>query len=106
MFSRRENILRTLRRQDHDRMPAFFFIDNYNYPDPMPVAIDTQGVISFQDVEGLVDLTSYLGLDVILRIVPEHLGIEGNTPATGVVNQEIGKNCTLTRCTSPAGELE
>jgi len=100
-MTRRENLLRTLRHDDHERMPAFFAIDNFHYP-PLPAGAhpmaDSDPDLFF------VELSRYMGLDVLVRAVPPPVRAvppEGMATAT----EDAGDRRTATVWETPAGVL-
>ncbi len=105
MLTRRENILQTLRHEKHDRMPAFFIIDNFNFPSQMDIPIDMVEVTGFRDIDSFVELSTYLGLDVLLRIVPDHLVLGGKTPQTRIATRSLGEGKAEMLWSSPLGDL-
>jgi len=68
MLSRRQNFLKTLRKEPHDYMPAAFVIDNMNFPGSLPK--DVFDVGRAFDIEHSIQFQRRLGLDVMFRISP------------------------------------
>lgn len=69
MLTRRENFLHALRRQPHDRMPAYFVLDSFNYPVGLPEEL-AKAAGAFTPIEMVVEAQKYTGLDVVVRITP------------------------------------
>lgn len=68
MLSRRQNFLKTLRKEPHDYMPAAFVIDNMNYPGSFPADVFEVGRCF--EIEHSVQFQRRLGLDVLFRLSP------------------------------------
>ena len=68
MLSRRQNFLRTLRKEPHDYMPAAFVIDNMNYPGSLPKNVFDVGRCF--EIEHSIQFQRRLGLDVLFRLSP------------------------------------
>ena len=69
-MTRRENFLRTLRREPHEYLPAAFVLDNMNFPGGFAGEFDPERAFV---VEHGVGFQRRLGLDVLFRIAPSGL---------------------------------
>ena len=105
MLTRRENFLRTLRRQAHDRMPAYLVIDGFNYADRLPAGVDIEHVCTFTDPAGIVELSRYFGLDTLMRITPSPVRIELATGRARTWTETSGEGETATCWETPRGRL-
>ena len=100
MLTRRENFLKTLRRQPHDWMPSYYALDPFNYPNDLPTEIAT-AVSTYSPVETMVEAMKYMGLDVLVRLSP---GIVTGKNGPRGEQMEGGKSKTI--WTTPYGEMD
>jgi hypothetical protein len=106
MMTRRDNFLKTLRHEKHDRMPAVFVIDNFNYPQPLPKDIrDFEKLVSFADPEEYIELSKYYGLDILIRITPWHIAYTQTSDDFTVRNESVGAGKNATIWKTPLGDI-
>ncbi len=100
VLTRRENFLKTLKHQPHDRVPAFFVIDGFNLPQPLPEGLDLPAIAGFTDIAGLIELSKFYGLDTLLRITPSVI-------STTIAPHEtkLGDGLTSQTWRTPKGDL-
>lgn len=103
-MTRRDNFLKALRHEKHDRMPAYIVIDSFNYPWPLPVEFDLEKINSFTDPEGLVELSKYYGMDTLLRMVPPCVKVEHGV-GVNMRMEKMGDCRTATIWETTAGKL-
>jgi len=100
-MTRRENLLKVLRHEGHDRLPAFFAIDDFHNPEPP----EGSGDLARSDpTRFLVELSRYLGLDVVVRVAPPI--VRTIQPAgTSVTTEDLGNGRTATVWVTPKGTI-
>lgn len=95
-MTRRENFLNTLKHKEHERMPALVVIDNFNYPQTLPAVFDMKRITSFEDPEGMIELSRFYGLDTLLRMVPSIVKSEWDPGVkVSIESRENGKTVTV-----------
>ncbi|HHT9147216.1 MAG TPA: uroporphyrinogen decarboxylase family protein, partial [Candidatus Wunengus sp. YC61] len=103
-MTRRENFLKTLRHEKHERMPACVTIDSFNYPDPMPDGLDVAKVVNFMDIGGMIDLLKYFGMDVLIRLIPDPVKLEYDA-GVSIKSETIENGNIISTWETPAGKL-
>jgi uroporphyrinogen-III decarboxylase len=101
VLTRRDNFLKTLKHQSHERIPAFFVIDGFNLPQPLPEGLDLPAITGFSDIAGLVELSKYYGLDTLLRITPSVISTTISPHET-----RLGNGLTSQTWRTPKGDLQ
>lgn len=108
-MNRRENMMRTLLKQKHERLPVYTVIDNFNFPQPLPGAVNISDIVESSDEEGfrlpgqLAELSKYYGTDTVLRLTPS---VIRKTAKGGFqIRQELTTDGLLTRYTGKKGEM-
>jgi hypothetical protein len=105
MMSRRQNFLKTLRHEPHERLPAYLVIDNFNYAQPLPAGVDLERICTFTDPGGLVELSRYFGLDILMRITPSAVKVEMAPEQVRTRTEALAGGLTATFWDTPRGTL-
>ena len=104
-MTRRENFLKTLRHEKHDRLPAFVVIDDFNYPQQLPDVFDIEKISSFNDPEGMVQLSGYYGMDTLIRMVPSTIKVEYGS-GVNVKTDLLENGSRVTIWETPSGNIK
>ncbi len=100
-MTRRENMLRALRREPHAWMPAYFPIDSFNIPSGLPAGVlDPIRLASYSNPEQVVEASGFLGLDAVLRVTPPIIE-KSQEPYTA----DLGRGRVATVWETPRGRL-
>lgn len=96
-MTRRENYIRMLNGEKHDRLPACMALDVFNYPQPLPDVIDIQRVLEYTDFGGFnhvadyVEAEKFCGMDTVIRAVPSTVSVSVPGFEVSTVAEEKGE---------------
>lgn len=96
-MTRRENYIRMLNGEKHDRLPACMTLDIFNYPQPLPEILDIQRVLEYTDFDGFnhvaeyVEAEKFCGLDTVIRAVPSTVCISNHNFKVTTVQEAGGE---------------
>lgn len=81
-MTRRENYIRMLSGEKHERLPACVALDVFNYPQPLPEILDIQRILEYTDFGGFnhvaeyVEAEKFCGMDTVIRAVPSTVKVK------------------------------
>ncbi len=100
-MTRRENLLRAVRREPHEFLPAYFPVDSFNLPRGVPDAlIDREKLATYDNPEEVIEASRYFGLDCVVRLTPS--AVSADNPASV---DKLADGRQLTAWKTARGEL-